>query len=139
MTSSILVNHRDERILRSAVRSSLRRSIFFFIFYIIYNIFSHGVHSPFMTYLFVWPLALGALPSFLCLKVRRIPGPSVLSSLLWNTGIAAVTVSSMLRGIFEIAGNSWIYQHLLMLAGFLFLAAGLIVYAAGFLLFEARR
>lgn len=92
-----------------------------------------------MTYLFVWPLALGALPSFLCLKVRRIPGPSVLSSLLWNTGIAAVTVSSMLRGIFEIAGNSSIYQHLLMLAGFLFLAAGLIVYAAGFLMFEARR
>ena len=92
-----------------------------------------------MTYLFVWPLALGALPSFLCLKVRRIPGPSVLSSLLWNTGIAAVTVSSMLRGIFGIAGNSSIYQYLLMLAGFRFLAAGLIVYAAGFLLFEARR
>ena len=84
-----------------------------------------------MTWLFAWPLVLCALPSAVCLLVSGIPGPSVLSSLFWQTGTAAVTVSSLLRGIFEIAGNSSAIQHALMLAGFICLACGLVLYAAG--------
>ena len=68
-----------------------------------------------MTFLFAWPLLLCAVPALVCLHVRRIPGPSVLSSLFWHTGTAAVTVSSLLRGIFEIAGNSSVYQTALMI------------------------
>lgn len=131
MISSILVSDKNMRELRSFLITSVCFSVFCFIFYFIYNIFSHGVHSPFMTYLFAWPLFLCAVPAGVCMLVRAVPGPSVLSSLLWGTGTAAVTVSSLLRGIFEIAGNSSVFQQYLMAAGLLFLLAGLIAYAAG--------
>ena len=71
--------------------------------------------------------------------VRSIPGPSVLSSLLWGTGTAAVTVSSLLRGVFEIAGNSSVYQQYMMAAGLVFLLAGLAAYAAGIVIVRKIR
>ncbi len=58
----------------------------------------------------------------------------LISSLLWNTGTAAVTVSSLLRGIFEIAGNSSVYQQILMNAGRFLLLGGFIMYAAGIII-----
>lgn len=84
-----------------------------------------------MTFLFAWPLVLCVIPCALLLLFPPLPGPSPISSLLWNTGAAAVTVSSLLRGVFEIAGNSSIYQVMLMKAGCLLLLGGLIMYAAG--------
>ena len=84
-----------------------------------------------MTFLFIWPLALCVIPSGILLLIPPLPGPSLISSLLWNTGAAAVTVSSLLRGVFEIAGNSSVYQQVLMNAGGFLLAAGLVMYSAG--------
>lgn len=46
----------------------------------------------------------------------------------YHSGVACLTVSSMLRGIFDIAGNASDYQQLMMIAGFLFLAGGVIAY-----------
>ena len=43
----------------------------------------------------------------------------------------------MLRGIFDIAGNSSVYQSALMSAGFFFLACGGFLYLAG--VFIVRR
>lgn len=85
-----------------------------------------------MTFLFAWPLVLCVIPCALLL-FSPLPGPSLISSLLWNTGAAAVTVSSLLRGVFEIAGNSSIYQVMLMGAGCFLLMSGVIMYAAGIL------
>ena len=84
-----------------------------------------------MTFLFAWPLFLCVIPYGLFLLVREIPGPSLLSGLFWNTGTAAVTVSSLLRGVFDIAGNSSIYQAMMMVAGFFLLFCGLILYFVG--------
>ena len=111
--------------------SALFLSAFCFIFYLIYNVFSHGVHSPFMTYMFAWPLFLVGVPAGLLYWIDALPGPSLLASLFWNTGTAALTVSSLLRGIFEIAGNSSVYQHLMMIAGFIMLGIGALLYFAG--------
>ena len=87
-----------------------------------------------MTFLFAWPLILCVLPCAVLAAVPRIPGPSLLSALTWNTGAALVTVSSLLRGIFEIAGNSSVYQAAMMTAGFIMLFAGLVLYVGGVLL-----
>ena len=84
-----------------------------------------------MTFLFAWPLALEVLPTGLCLIVSALPGPSVLSSLFWNTGAALMTISSLLRGIFDIAGTSSDQQIYMMIAGFAFMAVGMILYAEG--------
>jgi hypothetical protein len=54
-----------------------------------------------------------------------------LSTLFWHTGTAALTVSSLLRGVFEIAGNASIYQHWMMVAGWILLGIGAVLYAAG--------
>ena len=131
MTLSLFQNEKDRRDLIGTCVVSVFCSLFLVTFSLVYNMFSHGVHSPFMTFLFAWPLLLCALPAGICLLVPEVPGPSVISSLFWQTGTAAVTVSSMLRGIFDIAGNSSVYQSALMAAGFFFLACGGILYLAG--------
>ena len=120
-------NVNREELTRTCLISALI-SLFCFVFYLVYNHFSHGVHSPYMTFLFAWPLVLLTIPSLACLMLWSVPGPSVLSSLFWKTGTAAVTVSSMLRGIFDIAGNSSVYQVILMAAGLFFLVVGFILY-----------
>ena len=40
-------------------------SAFCLLFFIIYNHFSHEIRSPWMTWLFAWPLVLGAVPAAL--------------------------------------------------------------------------
>ena len=134
MILSILVSEKDRRELIRTAFAALSVSAFCFVFYLIYNIFSHGVHSPFMTFMFAWPLFLVGVPAGLLYWIDALPGPSLLASLFWNTGTAAATVSSLLRGIFEIAGNSSIYQHMLMIAGFIMLGIGALLYFAGILL-----
>lgn len=114
-------------------------TLFCLLFYMIYNLFSHGVHSPFMTFLFAWPLVLCVFPCALFLAAPGIPGPSLLCTLVWNTGAAAVTVSSLLRGVFDIAGNSSVYQVIMMAAGFVMLFIGLILYAAGIILLKSHK
>lgn len=104
---------------------------FCFVFYLVYNHFSHGVHSDYMTYLFVWPLSLGVVQKLIRLAFPGLPGPSENSSDLWNAGLAACIVSSALLGIFEIAGTSSIYPVWMMRAGFIMLAAGAVLYIAG--------
>ena len=107
-------------------------SAFCLVFYVVYNQFSHGVHSAYMTYLFAWPLVLGVLPSFvtvILMKVSRRYGFVIFelaASELYCFGVAALTVGSLLRGIFEIAGTSSVYQQWLMIAGWCMLAAGTI-------------
>ena len=100
------------------------------IFYLVYNQFSHGVHSPYMTWLFAWPFALGVLPSlYWGWRLQDgVPGPGRIPVNLYHSGVAAVTVSSLLRGIFEIAGTASIYQEKLMQAGIAMLCGAMALY-----------
>lgn len=136
---SILVSEKNRNKLGRALIISVFCTLFCLLFYLIYNMFSHGVHSPYMTFLFAWPLTLCVIPCVLFLTVRRIPGPSLLSFLIWNTGAAAVTVSSLLRGVFEIAGNSSVYQEIMMAAGFIALLGGFIMYLTGTFLIKKTK
>ncbi len=106
-------------------------SLFCLIFYLVYDIFSHGVHSPYMTFLFAWPLVLGLLPCVAFWLTERLKKPKRIAKNLYNSGVAALTASSMLRGIFDIAGTSSDYQQWLMYAGAVMLAAGICMYFAG--------
>lgn len=108
-------------------------TVFCFVFFLIYDRFSHGVRSPYMTFLFAWPLVLGLLPAFIVYLFPRPGRAGRWSRNLYHSGVACVTVSSLLRGIFEIAGNSSVYQRYLMYAGALFLILGAALYAAGLL------
>lgn len=103
-------------------------SVFCLVFYLVYDRFSHGVRSPYMTWLFAWPFLLGVLPGMVFWRFPKVRRPGRFTVNLYNSGVAAVTVSSLLRGIFEIAGTASDYQQRLMYAGGAMLLLGIAAY-----------
>jgi len=78
---------------------------FCLVFHLVYTCFSHGIRSPFMTYLWAIPLVLGT-------AVYGISGlvwtsfPLGLPTFLYNAGVSTLTVGSLVLGILEIADAS---------------------------------
>lgn len=130
-TTSLFSAQRDEEGIELGRRLYAGATIFCFVFFLVYNRFSHGVHSPFMTWLFLWPLLLGFIPTTALAVISRLPGPSEISAFYYNAGVAALTVSSCLRGIFEIAGTTSVYQVCLMFFGIGMTLAGAALYLIG--------
>ena len=52
---------------------------------------------------------------------------------IYNSGVAALTVSSMLRGIMDIAGTGSVYQVWMLYAGTVMAAAGAVIFAVAVL------
>lgn len=52
---------------------------------------------------------------------------------IYNSGVAALTVSSMLRGIMDIAGTGSVYQTWMLYAGAVMAAAGAVIFAVAVL------
>ncbi len=106
-------------------------SVFCIIFNQIYAIFGHGVSSPSMTLMFLYPGLGGSLP-FLLLWLFVPEADRVKSYRLfynsYNSGIAALTLGSLLNGIFEIAGTSSAYSIVFTAAGWAMLLFGLAAY-----------
>ncbi|MCC8043056.1 MAG: hypothetical protein LIO69_06045 [Oscillospiraceae bacterium] len=103
-------------------------ALFCLIIFLVYDQFSHGVRSPYMTWLFAFPLVLGFIPELLMSIFPKIPRLSRLEGNLYHSGVTALTVSSLLRGIFDIAGTESDYQRYLMIAGTVMLISGVTVY-----------
>lgn len=81
-------------------------SLFCALFGAVYEGFSHGVYSLWMIYAFMFPLAGGALP-FLLMLVRggrRYPG--VAGRNLYHSGVATLTVGSIVQGVLDIYGTT---------------------------------
>lgn len=103
-------------------------SLFVMAFGAIYERFSHGVYSNFMIYAFIFPLACGCLPFLLlgffdCNKKLL----TALSRNLYHSGIATLTVGSIIRGVLDIYGTTnylsdyyWIVGGILLLGGIIF-------------------
>ncbi|MCD8003972.1 MAG: hypothetical protein LUG88_08730 [Clostridia bacterium] len=106
-------------------------SLFVFIFSRVYYIYSHNVHSPYMTFAFAVTLILGALPCFAAAQLRGRFHVGYYAARIYHSGVAAVTVSVILRGVFEIAGTSSVYQTYLTAAGIIMLAAGAVMCICG--------
>lgn len=52
---------------------------------------------------------------------------------IYNSGVATLTVSSMLRGIMDIAGTGSVYQVWMLYAGTVMAAAGAVIFAVAVL------
>ncbi len=98
------------------------------VFNLVYARYSHGVSSGYMTFAFAYPLLGGALVYLLLGAAARPPGRLAVNA--YNSGLAALTVGSLLRGIFEIAGTASPYQPVFTIAGILLTAVGAISYLA---------
>ena len=129
---------------RRYLYSALGGTVFCLLFFLVYDRFSHGVRSPYMTYLFLWPLLLEVLPALVMTLFHNRHGFTALSdpsketvdqpvtrvyaALFWHSGTAALTAGSALRGIFDIAGNASRFQKYLMIAGLVMLCISVILF-----------
>ena len=103
-------------------------SMFCAVFGGIYEIFSHGVYSNYMMYAFLFPLIGGTLYNLILysLRLRLQRG---LSLIFYNTGIAALTIGSIVRGILDIYGTDNILANVYRYAGVVFVFLGIVFYA----------
>ena len=104
-------------------------TVFLALFGAVYELFSHEVYSYFMIYAFAVPLMLGVMPYALLLISRKVPGRAALN--LWNSGIAALSVGCVFRGVLEIYGTTNSLGAVYPIVGSLLLTAGLITGIVG--------
>lgn len=112
----ILSTSVTNRTLLKTAFTYLLISIFVALFGAIYEAFSYGVYSNFMLYAFAFPLVGGCLPFFilgmwkyicigkehsLCLKA-----PNAITRNLYHSGIATLTIGSIIRGVLDIYGTT---------------------------------
>jgi len=90
----------------------------------IYAQFSHGVSSAAMTFMFLYPLVGGA-GIFLLIRLLHLRGFTRVSFNAYNSGVATLTIGSLLAGVFEIAGTSSAFQPVFTVAGVAFIVFAL--------------
>lgn len=121
--------------VKSIKNKFVKRSVMYFcismfcaVFGGIYEIFSHGVYSNYMMYAFLFPLIGGTLYNLILysLRLRLQRG---LSLIFYNTGIAALTIGSIVRGILDIYGTDNILANVYWYAGVVFVFLGVVFYA----------
>ena len=95
------------------------------LFALIYYQFSHGVHSPFMTFMFAIPLLGGAAIATGC-GIARADLPRGTRQ-AWALAIASLTVASCLRGVFDIAGTASPLLIVYLIAAGALLVAGAVI------------
>ncbi len=133
MSISVNVAKRNRQPLKTAL-IYLVVSAFCFLVDKVYALYGHGVTSPAMTFLFLYPLLGGALVFLLLWFVQpwaaAVPRYRAAYN-LYNSGIATLAAGSLLKGIFEIAGTSSPYTVLFYIVGGLLIAAGVIGFGIG--------
>lgn len=100
----------------------------------IYGLFGHGVTSPAMTWMFIYPLlcgfagftVVGKLPYRMKSKKKYR-----LFFNLYNSGIASLTAGSLLQGILEIAGTGSPFVVAFYFAGIIMSLTGLGILISG--------
>lgn len=122
------VAEKDPAALRRWEFSYLLLSLLCLLFGAVYERFSHGVYSVFMLYAFSIPLTGGTLLCFLLDRYGRERMPGRLTRNLYNSGLAALTVGCVFRGVLEIYGTTNRLTAVYWIAGFGFIAAA----AAGY-------
>jgi len=105
-------------------------ALFCILFAAVYEHFSHQVYSNYMIYTFMFPLFGGALPFAVIFIFGKKHTPGRLSFNLYNSGIAALTVGSILKGVLEIYGTSNGLISVYWFVGFGLAGIGLLIYIA---------
>jgi len=78
-----------------------------------------------MTYLFAIPLIGGFIRILMCLILGK-KSLHRFSKNAYNSGIATLTVGSLLKAVFEIAGTSSVYEIVFWIVGGLLIVIGII-------------
>lgn len=101
-TSDIKIN--NDKNIKTAFMYVLV-TLFCALFGAVYECFSHEVYSYFMLYAFAFPLVSAGIFLGISLKpLKKSPGSAALN--LYHSGIATLTVGSIMRGVLDIYGTT---------------------------------
>jgi hypothetical protein len=104
-------------------------AVFAFIFDRVYAIFSHGVFSKDMSFMWLFLLCSGILfylvLYLICNKTKRELSRFALN--IYNSGTAVFVTGMLLNGIFEIAGTGSVFILYYKIAGIIFMVIGFIL------------
>lgn len=98
-------------------------SLLLLLFSTIYEIFSFGVISFSMIFPFLYPLLLGALPTFIIEK----NGLSKMNR-IYIDGVIILTIRSLIVGVLEIYGTDTHFSKYYMIIGLGLILLGIITY-----------
>ena len=115
----------------------LLASLFCVLFGAVYEYYSHDVYSYYMIYAFVFPLAAGVLPFVLMFLSGHKRIPSRLTLNLYHSGIATLSVGSIMTGVMEIYGTTNDILQIYWIVGFGFIGISLLNYVIG--LFKRKK
>lgn len=117
----------NNRRLQKHLIGSIIAALFCAFFAAVYEAFSFGVYSYFMLFAFVVPLLGCSLPySIMVFRNRSLPDITALR--LWNSGIASLTVGSIIQGVIEIYGTTNRLVIIYAIVGISFCLSGLAVW-----------
>ncbi len=102
-------------------------SVFCALFGAVYELFSHEIYSFYMIYAFGFPLVGGALPYGILSAFHLRKSSSALARNLYHSGIAALTVGSIVRGILDIYGTTNSLSRYYWFFGIFAVAAGIVI------------
>ena len=105
----------------------LLASAFCVVFGAVYEIFSHGVYTPYMYLAFLIPFLGGALPFFI-IRLSKAPRPAWISVCLHAFGIAVLTVGCIMQGALVIYGTTNRLMSIYLIAGLISTALGIFSY-----------
>ena len=100
-------------------------SLFCALFGAVYEVFSHGVYSFYMIYAFAFPLVGGTLP-FLAISLFRKHYPDAIARNIYHSGIATLTVGSIIQGVLDIYGTTNRLTGLYWIVGIIMLISGIV-------------
>ncbi len=103
-------------------------SLFCILFGAVYEIYSHEVYSYYMLYAFAFPLVGGTLVFSVLSFVKLARYPNAVSRNLYNSGIATLTVGSIVRGVLDIYGTTNALSEYYWSVGFVLIGVGVVIY-----------
>jgi len=127
----LYISGEKKRKVLKTILAYIAITAFCWLFGYVYERFSHGVYSDFMVYMFLFPL-IGGLVPFVFIRFTPAPFPGRFSQNAYNSGIAALTLASLLRGVFDIYGTISNYVKLYWILGIFLTIIGIISYLVGF-------
>ena len=107
-------------------------SLFCVLFGAVYERFSHEVYSYYMLYAFTFPLVGGSLVFMILSFLNLKKYPNAVSRNLYHSGIATMTVGSIVRGVLDIYGTTNVLEGYYWPVGVVFATSGVVVGVVGF-------
>ncbi len=108
-------------------------SLFCALFGAVYESYSHEVYSYYMIYAFVFPLIGGTFMFSVLSFVKPVKYPNAVSRSLYHSGIAALTVGSLVRGVLDIYGTTNILAEVYWYVGFTLVGTSIIIFLCSLL------